>query len=53
LPPESTQDEVAFALECVECGTRDERGRDWRAYVTSDDDLLVYCDICAEREFGA
>jgi hypothetical protein len=52
LPQESQQDEVTFALECVECGTRDDVGRSWKAFVSPDDDLLVYCDVCAEREFG-
>jgi hypothetical protein len=52
LPPESQQGEVTFVLECVECGARDAVGRNWKAFVTSDDELLVYCDACAEREFG-
>ena len=38
--------------ECIECGARDDRGRDWKAYVTTEDTLLVYCAVCAEREFG-
>jgi hypothetical protein len=25
----------------------------WRIYLSSDDDLVVYCRECAEREFGA
>ena len=52
MPQESQQTEVTFVLECIECGVRDDRGRDWKAYVTTEDTLLVYCAVCAEREFG-
>lgn len=52
LPQESKQGDVVFVLECIECGASDDVGRDWKAYVTAEDELLVYCDVCAEREFG-
>ena len=52
MPPESQQDQVVLTLECIECGARDDVGREWKAFVTDEDELLVYCDICAEREFG-
>ncbi len=52
MPQDSQQDEVVLALECLECGARDDVGRDWKAFVSVEDDLLVYCDVCAEREFG-
>jgi hypothetical protein len=41
-------------LRCVECG-KETTGTtlDWRAYLTLDDEVCVYCRDCAEREFGA
>ncbi|HWN20681.1 MAG TPA: hypothetical protein VNP93_01805 [Gaiellaceae bacterium] len=41
-------------LRCVECG-KDMMGAalDWRAYLTLDDEVYVYCPDCGEREFGA
>ncbi len=39
-------------LECVECGrvsSEDERG--WTARLTVDDEVVVYCPECDEREF--
>ena len=44
--------EVHFVLECVECRARAERGVGWRAYLEGDDEVYVYCEACAEREFG-
>jgi hypothetical protein len=41
-------------LQCVECSRvslEDERG--WTARLTTDDEVLVYCPECNEREFGA
>jgi hypothetical protein len=43
---------------CVECGREPREGeRDWRAYLTTDEDepaeAVVYCPTCDEREFGA
>lgn len=43
----------ANRLRCVECGRvsqEDERG--WTARLTIDDELVVYCPECDEREFG-
>jgi hypothetical protein len=47
-------------LRCIECGTTSDRGFGWRAYVVRDPDqdddaeaVAIYCDVCAEREFGA
>jgi hypothetical protein len=38
---------------CVECGRERREGeRGWRAYLTVDDEVAVYCPSCAEREFG-
>ena len=40
-------------LQCVECGpclARVERG--WTARLTVDDEVVVYCPECGEREFG-
>ena len=41
-------------LRCVECG-KETMGStlDWRANLTVDDEVCVYCPDCAEREFGA
>jgi len=52
LPQDSPQLTTPLALECLECGHIDDLGRDWQAVVTTEGDLLVYCDICAAREFG-
>jgi hypothetical protein len=43
---------------CVECVREPREGeRGWRAYLTTDEDepakAVVYCPMCAEREFGA
>jgi hypothetical protein len=37
-------------LRCVECEPHD--GERFRAYLTVDDEVAVYCPECAEREFG-
>jgi hypothetical protein len=39
-------------LQCVECGrvSRNERG--WTARLTLDDEVVVYCPECDEREFS-
>ena len=40
-------------LSCVECGKETiGSALDWRA-IKLDDEVLVYCPNCAEREFGA
>ena len=44
--------EFVMALECVECAARSEDGRGWRAVLTIDDEVGIYCPECAEREFG-
>lgn len=38
---------------CVECA-KSSTGKsvDWRAYLTVDGEVAVYCPDCAEREFG-
>jgi hypothetical protein len=42
-------------ISCIECKTAwiDPSER-WRVYLTDDElpELVVYCDLCAEREFG-
>jgi hypothetical protein len=46
--------ETEHVLECVECGlasTADARG--WRAYLTVDDQAVVFCSACAERELDS
>jgi hypothetical protein len=43
---------AAETLRCVECAATTADGHDWRAYLTTDDDVAVYCPECAGREFG-
>ncbi len=51
--PGSEQPQVAFALECLECGVQDNAAAGWRAYLDPDGDgVLVFCAACAQREFG-
>jgi hypothetical protein len=41
-------------LHCVECGrVSREDDHDWTARLTIDDDVVVYCPECDEREFSA
>jgi hypothetical protein len=41
------------SLECVECGrVSRENERGWKARLTVDDEVVVYCPDCDEREFG-
>ena len=52
--PESRDRLVTFVLECIECGTRSDEARGWRAYLDEDSsDVWTYCGECAQREFGA
>jgi hypothetical protein len=38
---------------CAECGgERGDEERGWKAYLTVDDKVAVFCPECAEREFG-
>jgi len=39
-------------LNCVECGRESAEGERFRAYLTVDDDIAIFCGDCAEREFG-
>lgn len=47
---ETQQQEIV--LECLECGTASEHARGWKAFLDAEDELLVYCAACADREFG-
>jgi hypothetical protein len=41
------------SLQCVECArVSDEDERGWTARLTTDDEVMVYCPDCDEREFG-
>ena len=41
-------------LKCEECGREQIVGeRGWRAYLTVDDEAVVYCPQCATREFDS
>ncbi len=38
-------------LQCCECGrVSDKDGRGWKAYLTVDDEVALYCPACAQRE---
>lgn len=40
-------------LRCEECGRRSHgHGRRWRAYLTVDNLVAIFCPSCALREFG-
>ena len=45
------QEQRVAALECLECGDESDEAVGWRAYI-DEDELLVYCSDCADREFG-
>ena len=46
------QNQIAtIVLECLECEASSVAGHGWRAYLGPDDQVLVYCGDCAEREF--
>jgi RNA polymerase subunit RPABC4/transcription elongation factor Spt4 len=38
-------------LQCVECG-RGSETFGWRGYLTIDNEMVIYCPNCAEREFA-
>lgn len=45
--------EVVHELACLECGAQSEgSARGWQAHL-HEGELLVYCDTCGGREFGA
>lgn len=46
--------DVTFVLCCIECASEDDGELDgWRAYLLEEElDVLVYCPVCAMREFG-
>jgi hypothetical protein len=39
-------------LECIECDATSTTALGWKAYLDEEAEVLVYCDACAEREFG-
>jgi hypothetical protein len=39
-------------LRCVECHRESREDERFRAYLTFDNEIAVYCPECAEREFG-
>lgn len=45
-------------LCCVECEETTDVGRGWKAYLggdleLGDEEVVIYCPACAEREFGS
>ena len=40
-------------LRCEECGAKSETGEGWLAVLTVDNEAVVYCAECAEREFDS
>jgi hypothetical protein len=40
-------------LTCAECGcVSDSEAAGWRGYYGTEDELVLFCSECAEREFG-
>jgi hypothetical protein len=39
-------------MECSECGAIDDRRRGWTMRLDVDDELVIFCPDCDEREFG-
>jgi hypothetical protein len=40
-------------LACIECGKKATgHAVGFKAYVADDGELVMYCPVCAEREFG-
>jgi hypothetical protein len=38
-------------LRCVECDDESDDGIGWRAYLDTDNEIVIYCADCATREF--
>jgi hypothetical protein len=52
VPSNNPQQHVSIVLECLECGTRDDSAKGWRAYLEPDGyGVLIFCPDCAHREF--
>lgn len=49
-PPKASRSDRT--LECIECGKTDQQTHGWKAHLTIDDNVAVYCPECADREFG-
>ncbi|MCP9485185.1 MAG: hypothetical protein MSC30_04965 [Gaiellaceae bacterium MAG52_C11] len=52
MEPKPQVETPPFAVTCLECGTVDYESKGWKAYLSEERTLLVYCTECAEREFG-
>jgi hypothetical protein len=58
MRPEEEQPPMTAALVCAECGASSTDGARWKAeFVTDDeleddDEIVVYCPACWNREFG-
>jgi hypothetical protein len=52
LNGERTQQPAVKALRCVGCASTTTDGFGWRAFLTFDDEVAVYCPECAAWEFG-
>ena len=51
--PAVSAEQTAPLLQCEECRRvwLPDEGDHWRAYLSSDDEVVVYCPECAERAF--
>lgn len=44
--------DVSIALVCLECSEEsDERAYGWKAYLTIENEIAIYCAWCAASEF--
>jgi len=53
MEKQAPQEHVVGELVCLECRTESGPARGWRAYVDAESCLLVYCPVCAAREFDS
>jgi hypothetical protein len=53
MEKQAPEEQVVGELVCLECGTESGPARGWRAYVDAESCLLVYCPLCAAREFDS
>jgi hypothetical protein len=53
MEKQAPEEQVVGGLVCLECQAESGTARGWRAYVDVESCLLVYCPLCAAREFDS